>query len=80
MRPKAIEVRPLPVYNLFLRFDNGEKKILDIKPWIKGDWFGQLKDINLFQTVHLAGLSVEWAGGQDLCPDDLYYLSTSVES
>ena len=38
-------------------------------------WFGELIDKNIFNTVHIAGLSVEWVNGQDVCPDDLYYSS-----
>lgn len=75
MRPKAIDVKPIENYNLLVTFENGEKRIYDVKPLIKGDWFGQLKDINIFNSVRIAGLSIEWAGGQDVCPDDLYYSS-----
>lgn len=78
IRPKAIDVKPMEGYKLFVVFDNGEQKIYDAKPLIRGDWFGQLEDVKMFNTVHVAGLSVEWAGGQDICPDDLYYSSVSV--
>ncbi|MCC8101703.1 MAG: DUF2442 domain-containing protein [Clostridiales bacterium] len=78
MRPKAVSVQPLENYNLLVLFDNGEKRIYDAKPLIKGEWFGKLKDLKLFNTVHVAGLSIEWAGGQDVCPDDLYYSSVPV--
>ena len=78
IRPKAVDVKPMDGYRLFVVFDNGEEKIYDAKPLIKGDWFGQLKDTKVFNTVDIAGLSVEWSGGQDVCPDDLYYSSTPV--
>lgn len=78
MRPKAVKVKPLDNYKLYVVFDNGETKIYDAAPLIKGDWYGQLKDLNLFKTVHIAGLGIEWEGGQDVCPDDLYYSSVSV--
>lgn len=78
MRPKAIEVQPMDDYKLRIKFDNGEIKIYDAKPLIKGEWFGQLKNPDVFNTVHIAGLSVEWEDGQDICPDDLYYSSVSV--
>ena len=78
IRPKAVAVEPLEEYRLLVTFDNGEQKIYDAKPLIKGEWFGQLQDIKEFSTVHIAGLSVEWAGGQDVCPDDLYYSSIPV--
>lgn len=78
MRPKAVKVEPLENYKLRIAFDNGEVKIYDVNPLIKGEWFGQLKDKAVFNTVHIAGLSVEWVNGQDICPDDLYYSSISV--
>ncbi|MCM1217003.1 MAG: DUF2442 domain-containing protein [Lachnospiraceae bacterium] len=78
MIPSAVQVKPLENYRLFVTFDSGEKKIYDVNPLIRGEWFGQLKDLNVFNTVHIAGLSVEWEDGQDVCPDDLYYNSVPV--
>ena len=34
-------------------------KAIDVKPLIQGDWFGELKDKSIFNTVHIEGLSVE---------------------
>ncbi len=79
MRPKAIDVKPLDDYCLLVTFDKQEKRIYNVKPLIKGEWFGKLKNVNLFRTVHIAGLSVEWADGQDVCPDDLYYSSVPIK-
>ena len=78
MRPKAIDVKPLDNYKLKVTFDNGEVRIYDVKPLIKGAWFGELEDKKIFNTVHIAGLSVEWVNGQDICPDDLYYSSVPI--
>lgn len=80
LRPKAIAVLPLDNYLIKVEFDNGEVRIFDVKPMIKGKWFGELKDERIFRTVHVAGLSVEWANGQDICPDDLYYLSKPINA
>ncbi len=79
MTPCAIEVKPLEDYKLLVTFENGEKKVYDVKPLIRGDWFGKLKDMNVFNTVHIGGISVEWEEGQDVCPDDLYYNSVLTE-
>ena len=78
LRPKPIEVTPLENYKLSLVFENGEHKIFDVKPLISGEWFGQLQDVSIFKTVKIAGNTVEWINGQDVCPDDLYYLSKST--
>ena len=75
LRPKPIDVKPLDNYLLLVSFNNGEDKIFDVKPMISGSWFGELADKNIFNTVKIAGNTVEWIHGQDICPDDLYYLS-----
>ena len=72
MRPKAIDVKPLKDYQIELKFDNGEVKILDVKPYFKFKIFNELKENNKFGTVKISGLSVEWDNGADICPDELY--------
>ena len=72
MRPKAIDVKPLTDYQIELKFDNGEVKILDVKPYFKFKIFNELKENNKFRTVKISGLSVEWDNGADICPDELY--------
>ena len=71
-RPRAIDVEPLEGYRLLVTFDNQERKVFDVNPYIKGSWFGQLRDKNLFNRVQIGGLSIEWPDGQDICPDRLY--------
>ena len=78
IRPRAIDVKPLDNYRLLLTFDNQERKIFDVKPYIRGSWFGQLKNPDVFNAVRIAGLSVEWPDGQDICPDCLYEQSVSM--
>ena len=56
-----------------IEFDNGEKKLFDVKPYIKGSWFGKLKNESYFKTVKVNGYNIEWLDGQDICPDDLYF-------
>lgn len=75
LRPKSIKVKPLENYLLLISFNNGENKIFDVKPMISGSWFDELWDKSIFDTVKISGNTVEWVNGQDVCPDDLYYLS-----
>lgn len=72
LRPKAIDVKPLNDYILEITFDNGEKKQFDVKPYMEFKLFKELKDIKKFQSVKVAGLSIEWENGADICPDELY--------
>lgn len=60
---------------LEVTFDNGETKVFDVKPYIKGTWYGQLEDEFYFGAVTADGYTVVWPDGQDLCPDELYELS-----
>lgn len=70
IKPKS--VKPLDNYFLEIEFSNGDIKKFDCSPYLNGDWFGQLLDINKFRTVRISGNTVEWADGQDLCPDCLF--------
>ena len=78
MTAQAVSVVPLDNYLLRVGFDNGETRIFDVKPLIRGSWMGELADKTYFKTVRIGGLSVEWPHEQDICPDQLYQNSTSV--
>lgn len=78
MIPKAIDVKPLENFTLLVSFSNGEKKIFDVKPYLSHKAFIALNDINIFNSVRVAGLSIEWSNGADICPDELYNNSTSI--
>lgn len=67
-------------YQIIVTFDNGEKRRFDVKPYIKGSWYGNLKDPGYFSAVSVNGYTVEWPKGQDLCPDELYYNSICPSS
>ena len=47
-------------YRLIVTFDNGEKRRFDVKPYIKGSWYGNLKDPGYFSAVSVNGYTVEW--------------------
>ena len=72
---KPVNVTPGEDYTLLIEFDNGEKKIFDVKPYITGSWYGKLADSAFFKTVHICGKTVAWADGQDIAPHELYELS-----
>jgi len=76
LQPRVISVLPLPDYRLLVEYATGERKIFDVKPYISGNWYGELVDIDTFKTVRPCGTTVKWKGGQDIAPDELYELST----
>ena len=79
MTPKAINVEAIENYELKVTFDNGEVKIFDVKPYFGHKLFDKLKDVKIFKIVKIAGLSIEWDNGVDICPDELYNLSKSID-
>ena len=78
MTARAVTVDPLDNYFLRVGFDNGEIRLFDVKPLIRGSWMGELADQAYFRTVRIGGLSVEWPHEQDICPDQLYENSKPI--
>ena len=78
LQPKVKSVFPLDNYEILIEYETGERKLFDVKPYIVGDWYGKLKDKNNFNTVHPRGSTVEWSGGQDISPHELYDMSIPV--
>ena len=75
IRPRAVEVMPLKNYELQLIFSNGECRFFDMNPYLNHPAFKALQNIELFKSVKISGLSIAWANGADICPDELYYNS-----
>jgi len=78
IRPKATSVVPQSDYMLIVTFNNSEKRMFDVKPYLDFKPYEELKNMELFNSVRPAGLSIEWIHGQDICPDDLYYNSVPI--
>lgn len=69
------DVKPLDNYELLLFFDNGERRIFDMKPYLEKGIYKNLKDINLFKTVRVSFDTVEWSNCADIDPEFLYIKS-----
>ena len=72
MHPRVKDVKPNPDYTLSVVFDNGERKVFDVKPYLDKGIFRELKDLKIFNAVRPFLGSIEWPHGQDFCPDTLY--------
>jgi hypothetical protein len=67
-----IDVKPLENYQLLLTFENNEKKIFDMKPYLDKGIFSELKDEKKFRSVRVSFDSIEWCNQADLDPEFLY--------
>lgn len=74
---KIIDVKPLEDYKLLLTFDNGIKKIKDMKPYLDKGIFKALNDLSVFNSVKIVLGTIAW-GNIDMCPDSLYETSENV--
>ena len=76
---KVINVTPLENYTLELRFDGGEVKIFDVKPYLDYGIFQELKEINYFKSVRIMFDSIAWANGQDFSLETLFLKSVPLK-
>ena len=73
-------VRANPDYTLYVKFEDGEKRLYDVSPLFeKWPIFQQLKENNLFQKVKNDKYGVVWNENIDLAGDELYYSGQKVE-
>ena len=70
-----IDVAPLEQYKLLITFDNQERRIFDVEPYLSDSFFAPLRNLSVFNSVKVNPISLEWVGGIDMCPDELYYNS-----
>ena len=72
MNPYVNSIRPLDDYRLEIVFENGERRIFDVKPYLYRGVFVRLQNRALFESAQVVAGSVEWPGGLDLSYDTLY--------
>ena len=77
-RPKLETVEPQDDYQLLLTFDNGERRVFDVKPYLDTKPYDELKDVALFNNARITGVHVEWKSRLDIGPDPLYFDSKPV--
>lgn len=72
MYPSVTSVVPTDDYLLSIDFDNGERRILDMKPYLDFGIFTRLKERNAFNRVRVSFDTIEWDSGIDLDPEFVY--------
>ena len=91
-RKKITSVVPKDDFTLILSFDNGEKRSLDVKPFMEqGTVFEKISNREVFNRVYLdeekcvswdidpnIDSRLEWNNKIDLCPDSCYIDSIPV--
>lgn len=78
MNPYVRNVMALDNYRLDLTFENGERRIFDMNPYLQRGIFVRLQNRAIFECPRVVAGSVEWPGGLDLSYDTLYLESKPV--
>lgn len=73
---RVIDVDYISDYKLLVTFSDGNRKIVNLEPYLKGEVFGELLDKEKFVQYGLTRVSIEWANGADLAPEFLYEIGT----
>lgn len=66
---RIIDVEYVKDYELLLTFSDGTRKLADLKPYLTGEVFGELLDLEKFTQYGLTGYTIVWTNGADLAPE-----------
>jgi len=80
MNPYVKSIRFKDDHCLLLTFENGEKRVFDLKPYLEKPVFARLKNAALFKTARVVSGSVEWQDEIDLSYDTLYLESKAIKA
>ena len=72
MHPSVIKVEPKDDYKVYIEFDNNERGILSMKPYLVFGVFKRISDKNIFSKVRVSFDTIAWPGGIDLDPQFVY--------
>ncbi len=72
------DVMPAQNYQLILTFANGERRQLDMNPYLDTGIFAELRDLSLFNSVKVSFDTIEWDNEADLDPEFLYKYSVVI--
>ena len=73
-----IEVTPRPDGTLFLVFENGERRVYDVKPLMAKKPFDCLADMRIFLSARVDYGTVMWGDDIDIAPETLYDKSSAA--
>lgn len=76
---EVLDVKVLENHMLLLTFDNQEKRIKDMKPYLESGVFKILKNKDIFKNVKISYGTICWEDKIDLCPDTLYETSVPLD-
>ncbi|MBC8392410.1 MAG: DUF2442 domain-containing protein [Deltaproteobacteria bacterium] len=80
MYPSVCEVTPNEDFSLNIVLDTGEKRFLDMKPYLDFGVFKKLRDYEKFKRARVSFDTIEWDEGVDLDPEFIYEKSEPIKN
>ena len=68
----VLKILPKENYLLYIKADNGQTGLFDVKPYLDSEGFAPLRDRIEFQRIHNGKYFIEWDCGADLSADTIY--------
>jgi len=73
-RVRVCAVEPRQGFKVFVTFDNGTQREIDLEPYLRGPIFETIRnDPAQFRSMKIEGGTIAWENGADIDPDVLYY-------
>ena len=73
MIPKPTEVKPLTNFRIWLRYEDGTERTIDLSDVAGRGVFAAWNDPTFFRSVRLGSHgAIEWGADIDICPDAMY--------
>jgi hypothetical protein len=73
---EVIDLKVLDDYNVWLKFNDGEQKVINLRPYIGEGFTAELLDYKKFKKVFIEpGGGIAWENGYDFCPNHLKELA-----
>lgn len=66
-----VEIIPKDNYLLYIKAEDGEVGLFDLKPYLDSDVFAPLKDRGEFERIHNGKYFIEWDCGADISADTI---------
>ncbi len=70
---KIVEAIPLEDYKIKIVTGSGITGTFNVKPYLNGSAFQELKDIDYFKLVKASKYGIEWSHEQDFSSDTIVY-------
>lgn len=75
----VVSVKPQKDFYLVLEFENGERRLFDMRPLLERKPWNRIANLHIFERARVDYGTVVWPGEIDIAPETLYDESTPID-